>query len=333
VPHPFWHPEALPLAPVSPPDAAVQTRTLFADAVRLCLRSDVPVGVCLSGGLDSSAILSQMQRLKSVQDAPTYAFSAAFPDPGCDERRHIATMLAATQTQGFATLPTGEGFVADCDTFLYHHDEPPGSLSQYAAWTVMRLARAQTVPVLLSGQGGDELFAGYRPAYYLWLARLLRHAPWRAVLDLLGALLPTGNPALWRQVLPHLRQYWWRRRQPAAVWAQTVQTLTPGQYRLALAPLLPASICWRRDKLGFETPQAAWMRTTLRPLLARWVDTPSAALQTLVPAPTREALARVALGPQPLSVMDERPKALMRLYFLDRWLTRFGVDLPEDAHA
>jgi len=401
-PQAFWHPERLATVPVDPHEAVLETRRLFADAVRLCLRADVPVGVCLSGGLDSSAVLSQVQQIKHAGSsrAPTYAFSAVFDDPAADERPWITRMLTCTAATGAQTSPTPEAFLLDADTWLYHLDEPPGSLSQYAAWAVMRMIRAHEVPVILNGQGGDELFSGYWHAYYLVLRHLGRRSPWQVLGHLGGALLPGGNPALLTQIVPHLRQYWFRRRQQGqallqdgfllaeageALWARQAQQLTPPQYRLAelrhvhlprllkwddrnsmafgiegrypfldhrlvewaltlpptlnlrrgwtkhvlrqaVGPLLPDEVQWRRDKMGFETPQARWMTTVLAPALATFARKPSAALKALVDPARLQALATLVLQ-APLSPQDERPKLLMRLFFLERWLARFQVDL------
>jgi asparagine synthase (glutamine-hydrolysing) len=398
----FWHPEQLTLRQINHAEAREQTRCLFEDAVRFCLRSDVPVGVCLSGGLDSSSVLSQVQLLKNGKGAPTYAFSAAFHEASFDERQYIELVLKECGGEGYYTFPSADAFLEDFDDFIFHHDEPPGSLSQYAAWSVMRLARQHHVPVVLNGQGGDELFSGYWPAYYLFLRRQLVQAPYRVAEHVLGALLPDGNPTLVLQVLPHFRQYWHRRQrdnrallQPqwasagfnaAANWAVVAQHLEPVQYRLAeirhihlprllkwddrnsmafsiegrypfldhrfvewamtlplemnlkrgwnklllreaLSNILPPAIQWRRSKVGFETPQSEWIRTTLRSVLAQWAARPSERLQAIV-APSRlKRFAEQLLWSNTLHKMDERQLVLVRLYFLDRWLTIFKVDL------
>jgi asparagine synthase (glutamine-hydrolysing) len=245
----FWYPERLAVTKVRRNEAIERTRSLFEDAVKIRLRSDVPVGVCLSGGLDSSSIFSQVQRIKNGQSDSTYAFSAAFHDAGFDERPYIKIVLNQYGGKAFYTFPTAETFLEDFDRFIYHHDEPPGSLSQHAAWCVMRLAREHRVPVLLNGHGGDELFSGYWPAYYLFLRQHFGRSPLRVVEHLLGALLPGGNPMLVWHMLPHFRWYQHRsKRNNRALlqshwsstgftfrenWAQVAQQLEPVQYRLA----------------------------------------------------------------------------------------------------
>ena len=247
-PQPFWFPEKLSASKVDRAEAREHTRNLFADAVKLRLRSDVPVGVCLSGGLDSSAIFGQAQLLRNGTAPSTYSFSAAFADGRFDERPYVETVLEKFKGQGHYVFPTAEMFLEDSDSFVFHHDEPPGSLSQYEAWSVMSLAREHRVPLLLNGQGGDELFTGYWSAYYLFLRQTLGRAPQQIAEHLLGSLLPGGNPALVAQLLPHLRQYRNRKKRDNRIvllpcwrsrgftlesnWATAAQQLNPEQYRL-----------------------------------------------------------------------------------------------------
>src|SRR5262249_16451091 len=143
---------------------------------------------------------------------PTYAFSAAFHEALFDERRYIELVLRECGGDGYYTFPSAEAFLEDFDDFIFHHDEPPGSLSQYPAWSVMRLAHQHPFPVLFNGQGGDALFSGYGPAYSLFLRRQLAQAPCRVAEHVLGALLPAGNPALVSQALAHFLQYRHRRQ-------------------------------------------------------------------------------------------------------------------------
>lgn len=141
-----------------------ETETLLVDAVRLRMRSDVKVGSCLSGGIDSSVIGGIMQHLLRKKDEPEF-FTAVFPGTGIDEAKW-AKEVAGNGGHWNTTTPTAEELWKDLDNLVYSQDIPIWSSSTYAQFRVMRLAKEKGIKVLLDGQGGDELFAGYIP-YYL----------------------------------------------------------------------------------------------------------------------------------------------------------------------
>jgi asparagine synthase (glutamine-hydrolysing) len=143
----------------------------FANAVRLRLRSDVPVGSSLSGGMDSSAIICQAKRLAPDQNFHT--FSACFEEKAIDEREYILSVVDSIQGKSHLSFPQGKSFWDSLDKLLYYHDEPFGSGSIYAQWCVMAEARKQGIPVLLGGQGGDEVLCGYQKYRYFFLWHLL----------------------------------------------------------------------------------------------------------------------------------------------------------------
>jgi asparagine synthase (glutamine-hydrolysing) len=155
-------------------------RQLFTDAVRLRLRSDVPVGSCLSGGLDSSSIVTVANMLLFPQEKigaqqQQKTFSACFDDPRYDERAYIQEVLRQTHATSHYVFPQPEGFKQELDYLLWHQEEPFRSSSIYAQWCVMRQARGRGVIVMLDGQGGDEQLCGYRKFYVFYLRELLRH--------------------------------------------------------------------------------------------------------------------------------------------------------------
>ena len=138
-------------------------RQLFEDSIRLHLRSDVTVGTCLSGGLDSSSIVATANRFLVAgkeQNVPAglrqKTFSACFDDPRYDERRFIEPMLAATGAEGHYTFPQPDRLLDELPAIIAQQDEPFGSLSIYAQWRVMALAHEQGIKVLLDGQGADQ---------------------------------------------------------------------------------------------------------------------------------------------------------------------------------
>lgn len=164
-----------PLAAREDPEAAL--RETLQDAVRLRLRADVPVGSCLSGGLDSSAIVSLMRQTLAVDGAPDHAihtFTARSDVAAFDELRYAETVIAAAQTTSHIVTPQPDRLFAELDRILWHQDEPFLSTSIFAQWCVFEAARRQRVTVLLDGQGADELLGGYPGYFGAYLAGLVR---------------------------------------------------------------------------------------------------------------------------------------------------------------
>ncbi|MDD1684823.1 MAG: asparagine synthase C-terminal domain-containing protein, partial [Methanoregula sp.] len=153
---------------------------LLRDATRIHLRSDVAVGTCLSGGIDSSTLTVLINNL--IRDeAPASVgerqktFSIVFSDKRFDESQYIDEIVHVTGVDSHRTEPRPEQLWGDIDRLIWIQDEPFGSLSIYAQYCVMRLAREQ-VKVVLDGQGADELLAGYlayQASYFRGLAREL----------------------------------------------------------------------------------------------------------------------------------------------------------------
>jgi len=150
-------------------------RDCLADSVSLRLRSDVPVGVCLSGGLDSSSLVALLLRSHGLEKLST--FSAVYPpgDPA-DESAFIREFEGSGLDMHFTT-PTAETLLADLDRFVAGHAEPIPSTSPYAQFKVMELAKGNVV-VTLDGQGGDEQLAGYPYFYGAYFKELLTHLRW-----------------------------------------------------------------------------------------------------------------------------------------------------------
>lgn len=134
-------------------------RALLQDAVRLRLRSDVPVGTCLSGGMDSSSIVSLASALTSQ---PVRTFSADYGEADCAEGPFITAVVEGCQTMATRITPAPEQLIEVMPSLCWHQDEPSGSATLFTQWKVMESAHGQ-VTVLLDGQGGDEIFAGYLP--------------------------------------------------------------------------------------------------------------------------------------------------------------------------
>lgn len=150
-------------------DAVNEFRHLFTTSIERRLRSDVPVGSSLSGGLDSSSIVCTIhQHFKPNQ----FTFSARFPGFAKDEGKYIDLVLKKTGIEGFFTYPDSNKFADEISTFVYHQEEPTAGASQYAQWEVMKLAREHGVIVLLDGQGADESVTGYNHYFNFFLREL-----------------------------------------------------------------------------------------------------------------------------------------------------------------
>ncbi len=155
-------------------------RAIFERAVQRRLVADVPVGICLSGGLNSSSICTVMaQQLRDhVRDTESLGdrlktFSAVFPGDRIDESAYIDSVLELTGADNSAVQPTDQDFIRELEAWVWHMEEPMVSSAPFAMWMVMRLARRQ-VTVTLDGQAGDELLAGYDHYPYVLLRQLLR---------------------------------------------------------------------------------------------------------------------------------------------------------------
>lgn len=146
---------------------------IFEDAVRIHLRSDVRIGSCLSGGLDSSSIVSVANRLLLTDNSippevigdQQKTFSSCFDDLRFDERKYIKEIVAATSAESHYIFPSSQNLMEELPKLMHHQDEPFGSTSMYAQWCVMKLAGSHDIRVLLDGQGSDEMLAGYVPFF------------------------------------------------------------------------------------------------------------------------------------------------------------------------
>jgi len=169
----FFHLRAITEAPHASPARAFAE--LFEDAVKLHTRSDVPVGVHLSGGLDSTAILCASARDHAAQGSPEALKAFSFIDREFDESTYIHDTVRQTGAELF-TLKTNAARVwADFPRMLEFQDEPVHSLTPVIGFQLMQLARAHGVPVVLNGQGADETIGGYSSYFRdTWVSLLER---------------------------------------------------------------------------------------------------------------------------------------------------------------
>jgi asparagine synthase (glutamine-hydrolysing) len=160
--------------------AAIAFRNVFEDSVRIRLRSDVPVGSCLSGGLDSSAIVCMADRLLPQRNRESLhkTFSAFSEVKEYDESAYVRQVVEKTNVEGHHTYVRFEGLPGAVDSILWHQDEPFESTSVYAQWEVFGLAQQAGMKVLLDGQGADEILGGYEAFFAFRFAGLLRSFKW-----------------------------------------------------------------------------------------------------------------------------------------------------------
>ena len=219
----YWqYPEQVD-PPGDPAEACARFADLFDDAVRLRLRSDVQVGITLSGGLDSTAVLAAASR--SGGRGPR-CFTSVYGDGSPGE---LEWAQRAADAAGAPLTPAPaprEGWLQVLPEIAWHMDGPGYSPAVYPLWCLMRQARAANVPVLLEGQGADEALGGY-PAY--------------AVLELIDLAL--GRSSERRSAAAVLR----RLRRLSGTFSARWLLLWLGR------ELSPQLLAWHRSRSGFQS--------------------------------------------------------------------------------
>lgn len=190
-------------------------RALLTTSVRRRLRSDVPVGISLSGGLDSSTI-AVLCATQAANNYTPYCFTASFPGFEKDETAQAAKLAAQLGRKHFA-VPVGvNDLLRNMEQVARHQEAPVQSASVLAQWQVYEAAKAAGITVLLDGQGADELLAGYHKYYHWYWQELyakkqltssgeLQAAKQRGVQEAFGfynktaALLPHFTALLWQR--------------------------------------------------------------------------------------------------------------------------------------
>ncbi len=347
-------------------DPAGALRELFLDSVRLRLRADVELGTALSGGIDSSAIVCAISSLLDGGGEAQKTFTAYFDEPGLDERPYARAVVEQADVDPHWLTFSGRELVDSLEAIVEGQDEPFSSTSMVAQWFVQREAARAGVRVMLDGQGGDEVFAGYPTYMGFFLADLLRAGrvgtlttevqDWRRLQGvgagaIAGALArPFLPPTLkWRlrgrasggtsllstdlrgldptqqrdvspfhdrlkqqmhlilteRGLPALLRYEDRNSMTHSVEARTPfldyrlvelvfsrpasELIEHGRtkvlLRRALGDLLPQIVLERTDKVGFVTPERAWLRGPLGDLAADVFASRAFAERGLVDAP------------------------------------------------
>ncbi len=163
---------------LSTTDSIKQFQQLFFSSVHKRLRSDVPVGTSLSGGVDSCSIIAGIDHLKKINQVnnqwKNVAFTAVFPGFEKDESEQSKIVANLFGIKQFTTEPTENDWSKYFDELMYHQEEPVQSSSVLTQFMVYKLAKEHNITVLLDGQGGDEILAGYKKYTHWFLQQLFR---------------------------------------------------------------------------------------------------------------------------------------------------------------
>ena len=386
----YWETKVVESELVSPKEEAFWIegfRSQFREAVDLHLRSDVPVGTCLSGGLDSSAIVctvnEELRRRGAWREDWQHTFSACFEQESLDERPYMRAVVEATGCRPHEVFPSGDRLRQDLDTWLWHQEEPVGGTGCYAQFCVARLAHEHGIKVLLNGQGADEQLAGYRKFIFVYLRQLARTGHWfRAARETSAFFLspevlktmrfaegrrylfktlsevnllwpgvtqplrPAGmglnqtlsqrlDADLTRFSLPVLLRYEDRNmmafgiesRVPFVdhVFVEWMAKLPPNlrlrngwtKYvmREALADRLPPMVKQRKSKLGFSTPESAWLAGPLADWLRDHLRQPKYLNEFAAPEGIQTLLRQYENGSRAKSLLN----ILFRLAIFENW--------------
>ena len=196
----YWHPTYHVDASRTEADYVEELKSLLASSVRQQMRSDVPVGAYLSGGLDSSTVV-----LLAARESPhaLQTFTGAFTEGAeFDESEHARTVADSCGARMSLVYPTEQDFIELLPKLVYHMDEPAAGPGLFPQYVVSRLA-ATKVKVCLGGQGGDEIFGGYARYVVASFERALKSAIYGDG----GTGEPDVTLAAMAPNLPYLRQY------------------------------------------------------------------------------------------------------------------------------
>ena len=166
----YWNIDKQNTINITEADAIEQIDRLLSMSVSRRLRSDVPVGTSLSGGLDSSSILYY---IKQHHKTGGKSFSAVFPGFEKDEAAYINKVAQYFKIDNHNVTPNEHELINDFEKLAYHQEEPFPSSSVYAQYRVFELAKENNIKVLIDGQGADEVFAGYNKYIHWYLQEMV----------------------------------------------------------------------------------------------------------------------------------------------------------------
>jgi asparagine synthase (glutamine-hydrolysing) len=301
---------------ISTREAVERVRSLFFDAVRSHTLSDVPVGTCLSGGLDSSSIVCTAAELRRRADMANYthrAYGYVAADARYSERRHMEAVVGATSVDMNYVECSDDAFIDTVPQVLAAQDEPFGSASIAVQYLVFQRARQTDVTVMLDGQGADETLGGYHhflttlAQSFLSTRQVLRYLRLRSQYAAeTGAPFPIADRTAAAALMPRLMLRALVRLRSALGVGGSGMTATPSEIpeQTALTPSLRG---------GFDPAAVAWQPTAdLNAILRLYVQ--SLCLPALLRYEDRNSMAHSIEA---------------RVPFLDHRLVEFLFTLPE----
>ena len=203
----YWKPDLSVQSNLSFDEAAKKLRSLFLESVRMHLRSDVPLGVALSGGIDSSAVTCAIRYLMPEVELHTFSFIAT--GTPISEEKWAAIVAEHTKAIRHIIEIKPDELINDIDALIQVQGEPFGSTSIYAGYKLVELVKHCGITVTLDGQGADELLAGYMGYPGQRLASLIKSKQFlkaykfmRAVLRLPGRQLQDILMLAGQEILP-----------------------------------------------------------------------------------------------------------------------------------
>lgn len=193
-PTPYWQPSTQIRNEISFQDASRKLRDLFLESVALHTRSDVPLGIAVSGGIDSSSIACAVRHLFPDLEIKTFSY---IPDKkSISEEKWIDIVNQSIGAHSFKVTPRSEDFNSDFSKILKAQGEPYPSASIYAQYKVFELAAQSGVKVVLDGQGADEYLAGYSFYKSAHFATMIRKGQLLKLISFLHSAIDEKNIAI-----------------------------------------------------------------------------------------------------------------------------------------
>jgi asparagine synthase (glutamine-hydrolysing) len=196
----YWHLDPHSTHVQSDAVHVAQLREALVETVRTHLISDVRVGSCLSGGLDSSTVVGVIGKIRREHPEAAaaigeqlFTFTSCYDDKALDEREYALEVASLVGAKPHLVFPSAHDFWSDFHRMAWHQDMPFSMLNFYAQWRVMRAAKEAGVKVLIDGQGGDEVFGGYAKFRYAYIMSLLRGGRLTAATRELTGMLRHGD--------------------------------------------------------------------------------------------------------------------------------------------